>query len=103
MGESKHAVQGQRQLDGAEIGPEMPTGFGDRLNDEVADLAGQLVELGVAQSPQIGGLPDLVQGHVGHERYPSSCSRLVFGSDQLARPGDRRRGVVSTAEVEGDS
>ena len=64
----------------------MPAGLGDGLDDEVADLAGQFVQLGVAQRPQIGGLPDLVQGHVGNERYPSSCRPWYSG-----RPGELGR------------
>ena len=34
-------VQRQRQLDGAEIGAQMATGRGDRLDDEGPDLFGQ--------------------------------------------------------------
>jgi hypothetical protein len=34
------AMKRERQLDCAEIGPEMPTGFGDCLDDEVTDLPG---------------------------------------------------------------
>ena len=40
VGESKHAVQRKRQLDRAEVGPEMSARLGDRLHDEVADLSG---------------------------------------------------------------
>ena len=42
----EHPVQRQRQLDGAEVGAEVAAVLGDRLDDEVADLAGQVVELG---------------------------------------------------------
>ncbi len=59
-------MQGQRQLDRAEVGPEVAAGLGDRLDDEVADLAGQFVELRVAQRPQVCGLADLVQRHRLH-------------------------------------
>ncbi len=38
-------VQGQRQLDGAEVRAEVPGVVGHRRHDEVPDLAGQLVEL----------------------------------------------------------
>jgi hypothetical protein len=51
VGRIEHTVQRQRQLDRAEIGPEMSTGFGDGLNHEVTDLAGQFIEVGIAQSP----------------------------------------------------
>ena len=33
-------MQRQRQFDGAEVGSEMPTGFGDCLDDEVTDFSG---------------------------------------------------------------
>ena len=45
------AVQGESELDGAEVGPEVTAVVGDGLNDEVADLSGQDVEFGVRQSP----------------------------------------------------
>ena len=45
----------------------MSTGLGDRLDHEVADLAGQFVELRRAQRPQVCGLTDLVQRHDGHD------------------------------------
>ena len=71
-------MQRERQLDGAEVGAEVAAGLGDRLHDEVADLAGQVVELGVAQGPQVCGPTDLVQRHDGHERYCSSRAGRVF-------------------------
>ena len=43
----------------------MPSGFGNRLDDEVANLSGQVVELCRAQCPQVRGLTDLVQRHDG--------------------------------------
>ena len=57
-GRFEDAVQGERQLDGAEVGSEVAAVLGDGGDDEVADLAGQLVELGVAQVAEVRGLLD---------------------------------------------
>ena len=52
----EHAVQRQRQLDRAEVGTEVPGVLGDRLDDDVADLAGEFVEL--ARTSDRAGRPD---------------------------------------------
>ena len=62
-GRLEHTVQGQCQLDGAEVAAEMTGVFGDRLHDEVAYLAGEVVQLRVAQLAKVGRLPYLLQGH----------------------------------------
>ena len=49
LGRFEHAMQCQRQFDGAEVRAEVAACFGNCLHDEVADLAGQVVELRVAQ------------------------------------------------------
>ncbi len=44
----EHAVQGHGELDGAEVGPEVPVpGALDGVDDETTDLTGELLELGV--------------------------------------------------------
>ena len=45
----EHAVQGERQLDRAEVGTEVAAALGDRGDDEVTDLSGQLGELVLGQ------------------------------------------------------
>ena len=62
----EHPVQGQGQLDGAEVGAEVAAGLGDRLDDEVADLAGQIVELRVGELAQVLRSANLVQRHRLH-------------------------------------
>jgi NAD(P)-dependent dehydrogenase (short-subunit alcohol dehydrogenase family) len=51
-GRLEHAVQGEGELDRAEVAAEVAGVLGDRLHDEVADLAGEVVELGVAERSQ---------------------------------------------------
>lgn len=63
MGRVEHAVQGERELHGTEVRPEVPAGLADRPHDEVADLSGELVELGVGEAPQVGGLVDGIEEH----------------------------------------
>ena len=43
-------VQGQRQLDGAEVGAEVAAGLGDRRDDEVTDLTAQLGQVRVRRA-----------------------------------------------------
>ena len=45
MGAVEYAVQGQSQLDHAEIGREMSASLRDLLDQEGADLAGELLQL----------------------------------------------------------
>ena len=54
-------VQGQGQLDHAEVGAEVAAGLGQGLNEELADLLGQLGHLRKAQALQIGGRVDGLQ------------------------------------------
>ena len=59
----EHAVQGERQLDRAEVRAEVPGVLGDGFDDEVADLAGQSVDLGVRQAAEVARLGDPLQVH----------------------------------------
>ncbi len=52
----EHAVHGEGQFDHAQVGAEMPTGGGDLLDQELADLRGQLGRLVEGEGTQIGGL-----------------------------------------------
>ncbi len=54
-------VQRQGQLDDAEVGAEVAAGAGDLADQEVADLGGQLVELGVGEVAQVTRAGDPVQ------------------------------------------
>ena len=56
-------VHGDGELDHAEVGPEVAAGPRAGPDEEVADLGGQLVELGCAQTPQVARGRDLLQAH----------------------------------------
>jgi hypothetical protein len=59
----EHAVHCERELDGAEVRAEVAAGVRHRRDDEVADLAGEIVQFVVRQVPQVGGLTDAFQVH----------------------------------------
>ena len=63
VGESNTRCSARVSSTAPEVGAEVAAGLGHGLDDEVADLAGQLGELGVAQRPQVRRLTDLVQRH----------------------------------------
>ena len=51
----EHPVQGERELHSAEVGAEVAAaGSRHDIDDELTDLCGQLIELGVGQASQIG-------------------------------------------------
>ena len=58
-------VQGDGQLDHAEVGAEVAAGLGDRVDEEGPDLPGQLVQLLRAEPVQIARSPD-----AGQQRPP---------------------------------
>jgi hypothetical protein len=60
-----------RELDHAERGTEVATRGGDRFDDLLADLIGQLSQLRVAQPTQVGRAPE--------RRKDSQGSMLPFG------------------------
>ena len=59
----EHSVQGERQFDGAEVRTEVSGVLGHGFDDEVADLAGQRVDLGVRQAAEVARLVDPLQVH----------------------------------------
>ena len=62
----EHTVQGDRQLDDAEVGPEVPAGLRYRGDEEVPDLLRQLVQLrGVERLDVVGAVNGVEQRHVG--------------------------------------
>ena len=57
---------GQRQLDGAEVRAEVAVpGCVDLVDDDRPDLAGELFQRRVVESPEVGGGVDAVQQHAG--------------------------------------
>ena len=71
-GRLEDAVQGEGQLDGAEVRAEVAAGLGDGRDDEVADLAAQLGQVGVGQASQVVGVTDPFEPH-----RPVTLSALV--------------------------
>jgi hypothetical protein len=72
-------MEGDGQLDDAERATEMATGRRDRRDDRLADLGGELLELGFGQAAQIGGpVEGREDGHAGwllDDRAESSATR----------------------------
>ena len=52
-------VQGQREFDHSEIGPQMSTGGSDLVDQELANLDGQFGQLRLGKVLQISGSADL--------------------------------------------
>ena len=61
LGSIEYRVQGQGQLDHSQIRPQVAAGLGERLNQENANLLGQLRHLRKVQALQIGGRVDALQ------------------------------------------
>ena len=58
VGSVEDRVQGQRQLDDAQVRSQVAAGLRERLNEELANLLGQPGHLRNAQALQIGGRVD---------------------------------------------
>ena len=73
FGRVEDGMQGQRELDHAEIGAEMAAGFGESLDEEVANLLGKLGHLRGIEALYVGGRVDGLQqcSHV----FPSPGKR----------------------------
>jgi hypothetical protein len=59
----EHAVQGEGELDRAEVGAQVAARVRHRRHDEVADLAGEVVQLLVGEVPQVSGAADAFEIH----------------------------------------
>jgi hypothetical protein len=57
-------VQGDGQLDAAQVGGKVATGLADRIDQEFAQLRRQLRQLLAAQRTQVGGLMNGVEQRV---------------------------------------
>jgi len=56
------------QLDDAEIGPDVPSGARDLPDEKLADLAGELGQLGIRASVEVTRTSDgFEQTHVAHD------------------------------------
>ena len=76
----EQAVERERDLDDPERGAEMAAGCGDGADDRLAQLAGELLELGFAEATEIGGPLEAVE-----DRHWLQAPG--FGSGRLGRPG----------------
>ena len=56
-------VQGQGELDHAQVGAEMAAGGRHRVDDELADLGGQERQLLGAEGTEVGGAVDVFEDH----------------------------------------
>ena len=59
VGRIEHSVQRQCEFDDTEIRPQVPTRGGDFVDEELTDFGGQLGELFLGKSLQIGWTADL--------------------------------------------
>ncbi|CAM5425589.1 hypothetical protein SHIRM173S_03346 [Streptomyces hirsutus] len=89
------AVQGQGEFHHAQVGAEVATGLGDRLDEEGPDLLGQPVQLLQGEPVQIARSPD-----TGQQRHPCLLAveliELLPGSSSLMfRSGALRPGGAS--------
>ena len=73
-GRVEHIMDGDRQLDHAEPGAEVPAGHRHGRDRLLAELVGELRELILAQCPDVGWIFDLIEqrrvGPVAHRRRP---------------------------------
>jgi len=56
-------MEGEREFDSAEVGPQVAGVLGDGADDEVADLARKVIEFGVGQPAQVIWRVDLFESH----------------------------------------
>ena len=93
-GRVEDPVQGQRQLDRAEVRAEMAAGRRHRVDDERPDLLAQFGELLLVQALDIGGRLDALQDHGDRPRLPAGTSRrpCAPGSAGCTRRPRRRPG-----------
>ena len=91
-GRVEQAVQRDRQLAGAEVGAEVAADLADRVDDQLAHLLGQPLELLVVEVGEVVGALDRVQQLLGsfdalvfvaHQ----GCGSGVSGVDEVGDPG----------------
>src|SRR5439155_19669104 len=73
----EHVVQGERELHRAQVGGEVATGLAHRLDEELAQLPGELGQAAPVQLAQVGGQLNLIEQRISHdERTIMSSARL---------------------------
>ena len=73
-GRVEHPVQGEGELDDAEVGAEVATVLGDRVDDELADLEGEDVQLLVGEGLEVLGGRDRLDDHRGSTAFVGAGS-----------------------------
>jgi hypothetical protein len=86
VGRVEDAVQGDGELDDAEVRPEVTTDLGDRRHDRLSELSGQLWQLGRRQRAQVGRLVDPLQHHVVPRFPPDIAHSLCDGGSEPPWP-----------------
>ena len=82
----EHVVQSHSQLDGAQVGTEVPAGLGHAVDHIGAQLGGQGLQLGAAHTPQLGRAVHAGQQRVSRRRRQGGryirggCHCSVFNS-----------------------
>ena len=79
-------MQGQGELDDPQVGAQVASRGGHRIDDEAPDLLGQDVELLGSEGSEVGGAVDVFQDHkaLGLSRYRTDNSKLWSCSAVLA-------------------
>ena len=108
----EHAVECEREFDGAEVRAEVATDLGDRRDDEVPDLAGQVTELVVVEPSQVARLTDALEvhapchaipkrSHAGRStrdgRHPSSNGAPAMSANRSARARPAAVAIASSS------
>ena len=65
-GRVEQGVDGDRDLAGAEVGAEVPADLADRVDQQLAHLLGDLLQLVLAEAVEVLGLVDAVED-CGHD------------------------------------
>ena len=76
VGRVEDPVEGDGELDHAQVGAEVAAGDRDRLDDELADLVGQHVELVGLEPAKVLCRGDRLEHHLRRRRYPPPGARL---------------------------
>ncbi len=94
----EHPVQRERQLDDAEIGPEVAAGCGDFVNQKVANLVGQILQFRLRKVLQIGGATDLFE-HFASVRTTAGPTPRPAEMPEMTPENDRRRTAASQVSL----
>ncbi len=106
-GRVEDPVDGEGQLDGPEVGTQVPAGAGDGVDDELSDLDGEGAELGVREPPDVVRPGDGLEEHLRRDgtaprRGPQPSHGRRLRLRPCRRPDDPKatgKEVVASAKV----